>query len=227
MAQLIPGFSFECPELGEYPDCTCKLPNATYIKSEYKCVACPDHGKYPDCYCDHPFQYNNEMNLCVECPENSAGIYPNCECKNFLFSTLYGECIECPENSSGIYPNCKYEVDRHEFSAYINECYIACPVNSVRFALHPFCKCSLKYYYDANEFICKFIDRAVCPLDSIGVAPDCTCVQENYKFSSDAWVCYLPVDTSEFDENSCPNRYEKWPQCGITIDGRLLETLIG
>lgn len=60
-------------------------------------------GSYPECSCPEPLKFNKDRNMCLECPKNvSTGIYPNCTCKNGLFSQYYGTCIECPENSTGI-----------------------------------------------------------------------------------------------------------------------------
>lgn len=58
-------------------------------------------GTYPFCTCNEPYQYDKESNICLQCPENSTGRYPDCECSNGLFGIRNGICIECPENSTG------------------------------------------------------------------------------------------------------------------------------
>lgn len=123
-------------------------------------------------------------------------MYPDCACANGWFSKGFGKCVECPVNTTGnifnrfvellcsmhknpyfslfegIYPDCECEAEGHEFSAYINECFIACPENAS--GIHPTsCRCdNINDYYVADEFICKSKIGRKCPADSIGVGPD-------------------------------------------------------
>lgn len=63
-------------------------------------------GEHPNCKCDDErFQFDKKINACLECPVNkSEGLYPNCTCNNGLFSVNNGQCVECPENSTGLFP---------------------------------------------------------------------------------------------------------------------------
>lgn len=208
-------------------------------------------GTFPSCICKEPLQFDKERNLCLQCPMNSNGTYPDCLCANGLFGIKNGLCIECPVNSAGnyfffsvfnfkfqlnkihvnysllgVYPDCECSHEDYLFSAYINECYIECGSGST--GLHPHCRCdTLETYYDAAEFACKSNIGRSCPLASIGIGPDCLCVQENYIFAESYWACYPGNATFAYPAlASCPDG-NKWPQCGVEIDRNTLLSLVG
>lgn len=206
-------------------------------------------GRYPNCTCQEPLQYDNKTNECKECPE--TGIYPDCNCKNGLFSIRNGRCFECPITSTGIsyhiscttwsmrysliwfpsilgvYPECECEQDEHIFSAYINECYIECPEDAN--GLHPTCRCNEpSFYYDVKERECTTNEGRSCPKESIGVGPDCLCMRENYIFNAYHWRCYNKKATfAQSPTSNCPDSSQKWPQCDVSIDRNALLSLIG
>lgn len=127
----------------------------------------------------------------------------------------------------GVYPKCECN-DEKIFSAYINECYIECGGNST--GLHPDCTCDNEedFYYDADLKSCESIIGRPCPEDSIGIGPDCLCVNEKHVFILSLWECdYEYLGSIYSPETNCPNRAQKWPQCEVSIDRKVLITLIG
>lgn len=129
-------------------------------------------------------------------------------------------------SSVGVYPDCECSHENYLFSAYINECYIECGSGSS--GLYPHCRCyTPETYYDAAEFECKSYIGRSCPLASIGIGPDCLCVQENYIFEKSYWTCYPGNATFAYPSlASCPDG-NKWPQCGVEIDRNTLLSLVG
>lgn len=127
----------------------------------------------------------------------------------------------------GIYPDCECEAEGHVFSAYINQCYIACPENAI--GLHPDCRCDdRELYYDQDEFICKSLIGRKCPDDSIGVGPLCLCVRKNYIFSKYLWGCYYEKGAFSIPSyNECSGSNQRWPQCEESIDKNALLSLVG
>lgn len=130
--------------------------------------------------------------------------------------------------STGIYPNCECTESEKVFSAYINQCYIECGDDSST-GLHPECICDDKNsYYDVDTKNCKSIVGRTCPEDSIGIGPDCLCMNERHVFMVSLWECdseyfgmpYIP-------DSECPDSSQRWPQCSVSIDQKLLTTLIG
>ncbi|XP_037031036.1 cell death abnormality protein 1-like [Bradysia coprophila] len=238
------GFTFDdinkscqrCPDEsdGVYPNCVCVDQNSTYVRDLNPCNISPGNclaaEKYVICDCKHPAQSNfhlyGQANICVGCPERSAGVYPHCKCENGYFSQTLRKCIECPADATGLYPECKCDDERLAFSPYINECYRKCPENSS--GIRPNCRCDSGYYYDDSDFACKSGIGRLCPFDSIGIGPDCLCVREFYKFDSSFWSCQVGGVHYIFgSSNFCPRNNGKWPQCGALIDFKVLTTLVG
>lgn len=113
------------------------------------------------------------------------------------------------------------------FSAYINECYTECGANST--GLHPNCVCDDDdFYYDVDLKICKSITGRKCPEDSIGIGPDCLCIRTEHIFFIWRWECDTEYLGSPFmPELNCPESGQKWPQCDVAIDQKVLITLVG
>lgn len=127
--------------------------------------------------------------------------------------------------SLGIYPNCKCEHQDHIFSAYINECYIECGGDSN--GLHPDCDCNeLGTYYDPEEFICRSNVGRKCPENSIGIGPDCLCIEEDFRFYDSMWSC-LRAESAYSSNAQCPEGGNKWPQCNVEIQRNVIISLIG
>lgn len=127
----------------------------------------------------------------------------------------------------GVYPNCECN-DEQIFSAYINKCYVECGENST--GLHPHCICDNEddFYYDVDSKKCESIIGRPCPEDSIGIGPDCLCINESQVFLLSLWECHYEYLGSLFmPDTTCPNRAQKWPQCDVSIDQKVLITLIG
>lgn len=202
-------------------------------------------GIYPSCKCENPFQYDEEWNSCLQCPENSTGTYPNCKCSNGLFGIRTGQCVECPANSTGlwttikivhlrltknysilgIYPDCECEQLDNLYSAYINQCYIECGSGST--GLYPYCKCDEPgTYYEPEEFACKSNVGRKCPDASIGEGPDCLCIQNDIVFIENFWGCYFQNTSFAYPSAQCPGG-NKWPQCSVEIDRNTLLSLVG
>lgn len=127
---------------------------------------------------------------------------------------------------SGIFPNCECELESQIYSAYINQCYIECGSDSV--GLHPYCNCNKpETYYEPEEFACKTNVGRECPKVSIGIGPDCLCVQKDYKFNSFYWTCsYKDAAFAYPASASCPSGHT-WPQCPVGIDRNTLLSLVG
>lgn len=204
-------------------------------------------GLYPSCICKDPLKYDLENNLCVECPVDSNGTYPNCTCGNGFYSIGSNVCIECPSNSTGktfvesevkkrimiklhptgTYPDCECEGEDHIFSSYINECYVECGAGST--GLQPYCRCEMPdTYYETEEFACKSNIGRECPLSSIGIGPDCLCIEANSSFNEHLWGCYGAggATFAHYTPTNCPDKSQKWPQCS-GIDRNALLSLVG
>ena len=196
-------------------------------------------GNYPNCTCNEPmYGYEEEINFCLNCPENSTGTYPDCKCSNALFSKRYG-CIKCPANATGfsikfiyiriyntlsnvllhlgLFPDCECELENHIYSAYINQCYIECGGGST--GQHPHCKCDKPdTHYEPTEFTCKSNIGRECPKASIGTGPDCLCVQKDHVFNSESWTCDYGTNFAPgTPQERCPGG-GRWPQCPLDWD---------
>lgn len=69
-------------------------------------------------------EFDTSANNCAQCPYDSIGDYPNCECSNNGY--FEGEfCKNCPHNSNGTYPNCICE-ESAIFMKDSNQC-LNCP----------------------------------------------------------------------------------------------------
>lgn len=69
-------------------------------------------------------EFDTSANNCAQCPYDSIGDYPNCECSNGGY--FEGEfCMNCPYNSNGTYPNCICE-ENAIFMKDSNQC-LNCP----------------------------------------------------------------------------------------------------
>lgn len=144
-----------------------------------------------------------------------------------------GSCIEslhkfCLSHCfSGVYPNCDCNDKDHVFSAYINKCYIECKGGSTGAGIHPRCDCGYGMFYKADEFQCKSNIGRECPLLSIGIGPDCLCMEKNKNFFEFLWGCYDKYTGFAYGRpTSCPDRSQKYPQCS-GIDPNALKSLVG
>lgn len=84
-------------------------------------------------------------------------------------------------------------------------------------------------YYEAEEFQCKSNTGRECPLETIGIGPDCLCIRANHTFYDMFWSCY--ADGTSFGgafagPQYCPDKGQKYPQCS-GIDPNALKSLIG
>ncbi len=116
---------------------------------------------------------------------------------------------------SGKFPNCTCNEQSHLFSSFMNLCYPDC-FEPLRTALEfNMTSCVERYAVSGRE----------CPPDSIGISPDCKCF-ENKSFIPYGWGCY---DSSifAFGSQNCPNKDQKFPQCDLSIDMKVLITLLG
>lgn len=125
----------------------------------------------------------------------------------------------------GIYPDCVCNDKDQIFSAYINECYIGC--GSTGTGKHPHCNCDNGMFYKADEFQCKSNVGRECPPVTIGIGPDCLCIEKNKMFLESLWKCYSIGVTYAFAPPiRCPDRSQKYPQCS-GIDPNALKSLVG
>lgn len=82
-------------------------------------------------------------------------------------------------------------------------------------------------YYEAEEFQCKSNIGRKCPPASIGIGPDCLCVDQDTTFFEGLWGCYgSGVSYAYAPPVACPDRGQKYPQCS-GIDPNALKSLIG
>lgn len=137
------------------------------------------------------------------------------------------KCIVKYSICSGIYPECECELLDHSYSAYINKCYIECGSDSA--GLYPKCNCDEpRTYYDPEEFACKSNVGRECPKESIGIGPDCLCVDDDFQFLEVSWRCYSKNVTFAYPSMAqCPEGGNKWPQCNVEIDRNTLLSLVG
>lgn len=93
--------------------------------------------------------------------------------------------------------------------------------------IHPDCDCGNGMFYNADEFQCKSNIGRECPPVTIGIGPDCLCIEKNKRFFEAFWKCYdkyagyavaMPI--------RCPDRSQKYPQCS-GIDPNALKSLVG
>lgn len=109
--------------------------------------------------CSHP-----------KCPDDSVGIFPNCNCvsSNFDYSISLNKCFRvCPMNSTGYWPNCV--CSRGGFDKAGFQC-IECP-SDVSNGIFPNCVCRDKEaQFNAFYNYCE-----TCPADSTGIIPNCVC----------------------------------------------------
>lgn len=92
-----------------------------------------------------------------------------------------------------MYPACKCE-QSFKYNDFTNECESGCGNDST--GVHPHCKCKEPgMYYDANALTCKSNIGRQCPEASIGIGPDCLCVDKDYKFNVFSWYC-VHADTA-------------------------------
>lgn len=128
---------------------------------------------------------------------------------------------------SGVYPNCECTDKGHVFSSYINDCYIACEGGSTGIGKHPKCDCGSGMFYKKDEFQCKTNIGRECPPVSIGIGPDCLCIEKDKKFYESHWSCNSKDVSWAFAPSvRCPDRSQKYPQCS-GIDPNALKSLVG
>lgn len=128
---------------------------------------------------------------------------------------------------SGVYPNCDCSDKMHVFSPYINECYIACEGGSTGVGKHPHCDCGSGMFYQVDEFQCKTNIGRECPPVSIGIGPDCLCIEKDKKFFESIWSCINEYASfGHAPPSRCPDRSQKYPQCS-GIDPNALKSLVG
>lgn len=74
--------------------------------------------------------------------------------------------------------------------------------------------------------MCKSNIGRDCPKASIGIGPDCLCVQKDYIFNRFFWSCSSVNATFSFPAAaSCAGG--RWPQCPVEIDRNTLLSLVG
>lgn len=82
-------------------------------------------------------------------------------------------------------------------------------------------------YYKKDEFECKSNIGRECPPVTIGIGPDCLCIEKTKKFLEHFWSCVDTTATFAFGApQSCPDRSQKYPQCS-GIDPNALKCLVG
>lgn len=116
---------------------------------------------------------------------------------------------------TGKYPNCTCRERNHLFSAYINQCYPDCFEPSKTLLEFDMTKCAERYGYAGRP----------CPPNSIGISPDCKCFGGK-TFVPYGWGCF-DISVFAFGIQNCQNREQKFPQCEVSIDRKVLITLIG
>lgn len=76
-------------------------------------------------------------------------------------------------------------------------------------------RCAERYGYSGR----------LCPPDSFGVSPDCKCFSDK-TFVPYGWGCF-ETNIFAFGVQKCPDKEQKFPQCEVSIDRKVLITLIG
>lgn len=112
----------------------------------------------------------------ARCPNsNTVGYFPKCDCdgENSGYNFDARKCqTMCPPTSEGLHPNC---VCRYggTYDIATNSCTNPkCPRHTTIESSYPNCKCTGNNY-EYNEYLNECY--LVCPEDSIGRFPDCSC----------------------------------------------------
>lgn len=83
-------------------------------------------------------------------------------------------------------------------------------------------------YYDVDLKKCQSIVGRACPENSVGIGPDCLCMNEKHVLIMSLWECDFEYLGMPFiNDSECSDTSQRWPQCDVSIDRNVLITLIG